>query len=61
MFAATKPKLSIYSHVILFGGASDDDVMTAKRKAHPWRAEMGADLTVIEIGDDIKGRRNQNE
>lgn len=57
VFAATKPKLAIYSHVILFGGASDDDVMTATRKAYPGRVEMGADLTVIEIGDEIKVRR----
>jgi ribonuclease Z len=57
VFTATKPKLAIYSHVILFGGASDDDVMSATRKAYPGRVEMGTDLTVIEIGDGINVRR----
>jgi ribonuclease Z len=57
VFTATTPKLAIYSHVILFGGASDDDVMSATRKAYPGRVEMGTDLTVIEIGDGINVRR----
>ena len=57
VFAATKPKLGIYSHVILFGGASDDDVMAATRKGYAGRVEMGTDLTVIEIGDNINVRR----
>jgi ribonuclease Z len=56
VFAATKPKLAIYSHVILFGGASDDDVMSATRKAYSGRVEMGTDLSVIEIGDNITVR-----
>ncbi len=57
VFAATKPKLAIYSHVIMFGGASVDEVMTATQKAYPGRVEMGTDLTVIEIGDGIKVHR----
>ena len=56
MFAATKPKLAIYSYLISFG-ASDDDVMAATRKAYSGRVEMGTDLTVIEIGDNITVRR----
>jgi len=57
VFAAAKPKLAAYSHVILFGSASDNDVMAATRKAYTGRAEMGTDLTVIEIGDNITVRR----
>jgi len=56
VFAATKPKLAIYSYLISFG-ASDDDVMAATRKAYSGRVEMGTDLTVIEIGDNITVRR----
>jgi hypothetical protein len=43
--------------VILFGEASEDEVISATRKAYPGRVEMGTDLTVIEIGDEIKVRR----
>ena len=43
--------------MILFGGASDDDVISATHKTYPGRVEMGTDLTVIEIGDDINVRR----
>ena len=52
VFAAARPKLAIYSHVILFG-ATDDDVMAATRKVYGGRVEMGTDLTVIEVGDNI--------
>ena len=56
VFAAAKPRLAIYSHVILFGSASDNDVMAATRKAYTGRVEMGKDLTVIEISDNITVR-----
>ena len=56
VFAATKPKLAIYSHLILFG-ASADDVVAATQKVYSGRVEMGTDLTVIEIGDGINVRR----
>lgn len=56
VFAATKPKLAIYSHLILFG-ASADDVVAATQKVYNGRVEMGTDLTVIEVGDSINVRR----
>jgi len=52
----TKPKLAIYSHLILFG-ASADDVVAATQKVYNGRVEMGTDLTVIEVGDSINIRR----
>jgi ribonuclease Z len=56
VFAATKPKLAIYSHLILFG-ASADDIVAATQKGYSGRVEMGTDLTVIEVGDSITVRR----
>jgi ribonuclease Z len=58
VFTATKPKLAIYSHLILFG-VSDDDVMAATSKLYSGRVEMGTDLTVIEVGDTISVRRSK--
>ncbi len=59
VFAAAKPRLAIYSHLILFGGVSDADVISATRKAYAGRVEMGTDLTVIEIGDSISVKRSK--
>jgi ribonuclease Z len=56
VFAAAKPKLAIYSHLILFG-ASADDLVAATQKVYGGRVEMGTDLTVIEVGDTISIRR----
>jgi ribonuclease Z len=56
VFAATKPKLAVYSHLILFG-VSDDDILAATRKAYGGRVEVGTDLTVIEIADSVEVRR----
>lgn len=57
VFAATKPKLAIYSHVILFGTASDEDVVSVTRRTYAGRVELGRDLDVIEIGDVIGVQR----
>jgi ribonuclease Z len=56
VFAAAKPRLAIFSHLILFG-ASADDVVSATQKLYDGRVEMGTDLTVIEVGDNINVRR----
>jgi ribonuclease Z len=56
VFNAVKPRLAVYSHILLLGRASDDDVMSATRKVYSGRVEMATDLTVIEIGDAIDVR-----
>ena len=56
VFAAAKPKLAIYSHLILFG-SSADDALAATQKVYGGRVEMGTDLTVIEVGDSSNVRR----
>lgn len=58
VFEAAKPKLAIFSHLILFG-SSADEVIAATRKEYDGRVEMGTDLTVIEVDDRINVRRPQ--
>jgi ribonuclease Z len=57
VFNVTKPQLAIYSHVILLGTASDDDVIAATKAKYSGRVEMGHDLTTVEIGDRVSLRR----
>ena len=59
VFTAAKPKLAVYSHVILFGGATDDDVLSATRNSYAGRVEMGTDLMVLEIGEDVSISRSK--
>jgi len=56
VFAAAKPKLAIFNHLIPFG-ASAADALAATQKIYSGRVEMGTDLTVIEVGDTISIRR----
>lgn len=56
VFSAVKPRLALYTHVLLLGTASDDDVMSATRKLYPGRVEMGTDLTEINIGSSVEVR-----
>jgi len=56
VFNAVNPRLALYTHVLLLGRASDDDVMSATHKLYPGRVEMGTDLTEINIGGSIEVR-----
>ena len=57
VFEATKPRLAIYSHVLLLGSASDEAVMATTRAGYSGRVEMGVDLTVIDVADTIATRQ----
>jgi len=56
VFSVVKPRLALYTHVLLLGKASDDDVMSATHKLYTGRVQMGRDLTEITIGNDIEVR-----
>src|SRR5262249_40310939 len=49
VFQRAKPKLAVYSHVLLLGTASSEDVMRETRKTYGGRVEMGSDLMVIDV------------
>jgi ribonuclease Z len=56
IFARTKPKLAVYSHIGL-SAATEQDVIPPTREKYSGRVELGEDLMVIEIGDTVTVRR----
>jgi ribonuclease Z len=56
VFARTKPRLAVYSHIGL-PSATEQDIVPPTRKAYGGALEVGEDLMVIEIGDKVTVRR----
>lgn len=56
VFARTKPKLAVYSHLVQ-PTATSDDLIPGTRKTYNGPLELGEDLMVIEIGRDVVVRR----
>ena len=63
VFNEVKPKLAVYSHVVLtttdpaFKAPTEKDVMETTQKAYSGPLEMGEDLMTIDIGDKVEVRR----
>jgi ribonuclease Z len=56
VFARTKPKLAVYSHIVL-PNAVEQDLIPATRKTYSRPLELGEDLMVIEVGEKVEVRR----
>jgi ribonuclease Z len=56
VFAKTKPKLAVYSHVIR-PDATEQEVMAPTRKHYTGPLELGADLMMITVGETVQVRR----
>jgi ribonuclease Z len=56
VFARTKPKLAVYSHIAL-PNATEQDLIPATRKTYSGPLELGEDLMVIEVGEKVEVRR----
>ena len=56
VFARTKPKLAVYSHMVQ-PTATSDDLIPGTRKTYDGPLEVGEDLMVIEVGKDVVVRR----
>ncbi|HEY1266855.1 MAG TPA: MBL fold metallo-hydrolase [Candidatus Binatia bacterium] len=53
IFRRTNPRLAVYTHLLLFGGARDEDLIPATRKIYSGALVVGKDLLRIEIGPEI--------
>ena len=56
VFARTKPRLAVYSH-ICGPGATDQELLPPTRRAYEGPLEVGEDLMVIEVGEKIEVRK----
>jgi len=56
VFARTKPKLAVYSHIVL-PNATEQDLIPSTRKTYSGPLELGEDLMVIEVGEKVEVRR----
>jgi ribonuclease Z len=61
VFSRVKPKLAVYNHLLLFGGATADDLIPATRKKYHGPLMVGEDLLRIQITDKVETRRFGSE
>ena len=57
VFSRVQPKLAVYNHLLLFGGATALDLIPATRKKYSGPLIVGEDLLQILIGESIETRR----
>jgi ribonuclease Z len=56
VFSRTKPKLAVYSHIVL-PTATEQDLIPPTRRTYSGPLEVGEDLMVIEVGENVEVRR----
>ncbi|MGH7797994.1 MAG: MBL fold metallo-hydrolase [Candidatus Binatia bacterium] len=57
VFSRVQPKLAVYNHLLLFGGAKAEDLIPATRKTYEGPLIVGEDLLQIEIAETVEARR----
>jgi ribonuclease Z len=57
VFARVAPKLAVYNHLLLFGGATADDLIPLTRKQYSGALVVGEDLMRFDIGENIETHR----
>jgi ribonuclease Z len=57
IFDRTKPKLAVYSHIVL-PTATKEEIVDATRKTYSGPLEVGEDLMMITVGPDVRVQRS---
>jgi ribonuclease Z len=57
VFSRVAPRLAVYNHLLLFGGATAEALIPATRKNYPGPLLVGEDLMRIEIGENVYAHR----
>jgi ribonuclease Z len=58
VFSRTKPKLAAYTHILLFGEATPDDLIPATRATYDGPVVVGEDLMQFDIGAEVTVTEN---
>lgn len=57
VFSRVRPKLAVYTHILLFGSAVLADLVPRTRARYPGPLEVGEDLMSVEVGETVRVRR----
>jgi ribonuclease Z len=56
VFTEAQPKLAVYNHLLLFGGAKAEDLIPMTRKNYSGPLVVGEDLLQIDIGVEVHAK-----
>lgn len=57
VFSRVQPKLAVYNHLLLFGGAKAEDLIPATRANYSGPLVVGEDLMAIDIGESVEAKQ----
>lgn len=57
LFATVKPKLAVYSHIVLFPGISNQELLRQTRRRYSGPLVVGEDLMMLHVGDSVRVER----
>ena len=57
VFTAARPRLAVYSHLVLLGGFTEEELVARTRTTYDGPLEVGVDGLTVEIGDSISVHR----
>jgi ribonuclease Z len=57
VFTRSRPTLAVYSHIVVFGGSDEADIMTRTRRGYAGPVLLGQDLMSVAVGDTIASSR----
>ncbi|MDP6559360.1 MAG: MBL fold metallo-hydrolase, partial [Candidatus Binatia bacterium] len=57
VFTRVRPKLAVYTHILLFGDTTPDDLIPRTRENYSGALAVGEDLMAIEVGEKVEARR----
>lgn len=58
VFARAKPRLAVYSHIVLIGPVTVKDLVSRTKTTYAGAVEVGEDLMVIDVGETVKVQRD---
>ena len=54
VFSRSRPRLAVFTHILLLGKSTSDEIIPATRKTYDGPLIVAEDLTQIEVGEEIK-------